>query len=290
MSLLHALTIDVEDYFQVSAFEHAIARSQWDDFESRVEANTFRILDLLAQHQTHATFFVLGWIAEKHPQLVRTILERGHEIASHGYWHRLIYDQTPDDFRKDIRLAKEVLTQITGHDVSAYRAPSFSITNKSLWALQILAEEGYRVDSSIFPIRHDRYGIPDSPTEFHAVETNAGRIWECPPTVLTLGGFNVPVAGGGYFRLFPLAWSRRMLLRANRENRPFLMYLHPWEFDPAQPRLGIGSRITQFRHYVNLSSTEYKLARLLSEFRFGRLSDVLASVAAGAQAKNAAMT
>jgi polysaccharide deacetylase family protein (PEP-CTERM system associated) len=275
MSVQHALTIDVEDYFQVSAFEHSVQRTQWAEYESRVEANTRRVLRLLERHQTLATFFVLGWVAEKYPQLVREIQAAGHEIASHGYWHRLIYQQTPAEFREDIRLAKSVLSQITGQDIVAYRAPSFSITKESLWALEILAEEGYSVDSSIFPVRHDRYGIPEAPTRFHPRATAHGTIWECPPSVLTLGRVNVPVAGGGYFRLCPLSWTRHFLKRASSSGQPFLLYLHPWEFDPNQPRLAIGSRLTRFRHYVNLSTTESKLDRLLSEFQFARLSDVL---------------
>jgi polysaccharide deacetylase family protein (PEP-CTERM system associated) len=275
MSVEHALTIDVEDYFQVSAFEHSVQRSQWTEYESRVEANTRRVLRLLERHQTLATFFVLGWVAEKYPHLVREIQAPGHQIASHGYWHRLIYEQTPAEFREDVRLAKSVLSHITGQDITAYRAPSFSITKKSLWALEILAEEGYSVDSSIFPVRHDRYGIPDAPTHFHPLDTAAGTIWECPPSVLSLGKINVPVAGGGYFRLCPLSWTRHFLKRATSSGQPFVLYLHPWEFDPDQPRLAIGSRLTRFRHYVNLSTTESKLDRLLSEFRFARLSDVL---------------
>lgn len=275
MSVTHALTIDVEDYFQVSAFEHFVPRAQWADYKSRVEANTRRVLRLLERHQTLATFFVLGWVAEKYPHVVREIQSAGHEVASHGYWHRLIYQQTPAEFREDIRLAKSVLSQITGQEITAYRGPSFSITKESLWALEVLVEEGYAVDSSIFPVRHDRYGIPDAPTQFHSLETPAGTIWECPPSVLTLGNINVPVAGGGYFRLCPLSWTRHFLRRSTNSGKPFLLYLHPWELDPDQPRLAIGSRLTRFRHYVNLASTESKLDRLLSEFRFARLSDVL---------------
>lgn len=275
MSVLHALTIDVEDYFQVSAFEHFVERAQWAEYESRVEANTRRVLKLLERHRTLATFFVLGWVAEKYPHLVQEIQAQGHEIGSHGYWHRLIYEQSPDEFREDVRLAKTVLSQITGLEITAYRAPSFSITRQSLWALEILAAEGYGVDSSIFPVRHDRYGIPNAPTHFHPIETPSGPLWECPPSVLTVGRFNLPIAGGGYFRLCPWSWTRRFLKRATNSEQPFLLYLHPWEFDPDQPRLGIGSRLTRFRHYVNLSKTESKLDRLLAEFQFGRLSDVL---------------
>jgi polysaccharide deacetylase family protein (PEP-CTERM system associated) len=190
----------------------------------------------------------------------------------------LIYDQTPEDFRADIRQAKELLSQLTGQPITAYRAPSFSITSRSLWALEILAEEGYKVDSSIFPVHHDRYGIPTAETRFHPLTTPSGTLWECPPAVVSLGKVNLPVAGGGYFRLCPLSWTRHCVRRMGSLGRPFLLYLHPWEFDPAQPRLPVGSCMAHFRHYVNLSTTERKLERLIQEFRFARLSDVLSAV------------
>ena len=281
MPVSHALTIDVEDYFQVSAFETHIPRSSWESFESRIEGNTHRVLDILARNSTRATFFILGWVADHYPKLVQEIHSAGHEIASHGYWHRLVYDQTPDEFRADVRQAKEALSQLIGKDVIAYRAPSFSITERSLWALQILVEEGYKVDSSIFPVHHDRYGIPTAEREFHELTTSAGKLWECPPTVHSIGKLNIPVAGGGYFRLFPLFWTRYCLRQTASRNQPFLLYLHPWEFDPDQPSLKVGSRLTRLRHHINLATTEAKLGSLLKEFSFTSLSDVLDSCRVG---------
>ena len=274
--LLNAFTVDVEDYYQVSAFEAHIDRTEWDHHESRVVGNTHRVLDLLARHGVRGTFFVLGWVAERYPKLVQEIQQSGHEIGSHGYWHRLIYRQSPEEFRADIRQSRDVLQSLTGRRVIAYRAPSFSITKRSLWALEILAEEGFRVDCSVFPIRHDRYGIPDSPLGIHEIETPAGRISEFPSSVARFFGARLPVSGGGYFRLFPLAMTLRCLAAINRKaGEPFMFYIHPWEIDPDQPRLAIGSRLTRFRHYVNLAQTEAKLDTLLHRFRFGRVCDVV---------------
>lgn len=272
---LNAFTVDVEDYFQVSAFEKHISRGEWPHWESRVVANTRRILHLLDRHGVKATFFVLGWIGERHPQLVREIHACGHEIGSHGYWHRLIYEQTPDEFRSDLRRSRDVLQEAIGRPVTAHRAASFSITKRSLWALPILAEEGFLVDSSIFPIHHDRYGIPDAEPRLHRLSTPAGELWEFPPPVARLGRMNLPV-GGGYFRLYPLAWTTYCLRRVNRaDRRPFVFYVHPWEIDPEQPRVRAASRVSRFRHYVRLAKTEAKLGRLLQRFRFGRLCDVV---------------
>jgi len=276
MSQLNAFTVDVEDYYQVSAFEQDIKRDQWGDYASRVVSNTRRLLRLLEQHQVSATFFVLGWVAERNPHLVREIQDAGHEVASHSFWHRLVYEQTPDEFRADLIASRDVLQDITGEKVTAYRAPSFSVTEKSLWALDILAEEGFEVDSSIFPVYHDRYGIPDAPTDLHQRETTAGPIWEFPVSVRKMTGVNLPISGGGYFRLYPYRFSARCLRRVNeRENRPFVFYVHPWEVDPNQPRLPIRSRMSRTRHYVNISKNEKKLDRLLSQFHFGRLRDVI---------------
>lgn len=274
--LLNAFTVDVEDYFQVSAFEGTIARSQWPGFTSRVVANTHRILALLERHGVRATFFVLGWVGERHGHLVRDIAGAGHEVGCHGYWHRLVYEQTPDGFRDDIRQARDILAGITGREVTAYRAPSFSITRASLWAYEILAEEGFRVDSSVFPTRHDRYGIPDAKPDIHVVETAAGRVVEFPPSVLRIGGRNVPVAGGGYFRLYPYPITRYAVGRVQgRRGAPFMFYVHPWEVDPEQPRLRAGTLVGRMRHYVNLPRTQAKLDRLLTDFRFGSVSQVL---------------
>jgi polysaccharide deacetylase family protein (PEP-CTERM system associated) len=276
MRLRNALTIDVEDYYHVTAFEGSIPRSKWAEYESRVEANTRRILDLLERHGIRATFFVLGWVGEHHPHLVREIHARGHEIAAHSYWHHLVYRLTPEEFREDVVRVRDVLADLTGEPVLAYRAPSFSITRQSLWAMEILAAEGFRFDSSIFPVRHDRYGIPGADPAIHRFETPAGPLWEFPASVVRIAGLNVPVAGGGYFRLYPLRWSLHCLAKINEKyRRPFVFYVHPWELDPDQPRLGVGSRLSRFRHYVNLASTEKKLDNLLGKFTFGSLSDAI---------------
>lgn len=273
---LNALTIDVEDYFHVSGFEGCVTRSQWDDFPLRVADNTHRLLDILATADVRGTFFVLGWVAERRPDLVKDIRAAGHEVASHGFWHRLIYRQTPAEFRADVRQARDVLQDILGEAVTAYRAPSFSITRASLWALDVLAEEGFLVDSSIYPARHDRYGIPEAPLEPHRVERPAGTLWEFPPPVHRVLGRPTPVGGGGWFRLYPYALTRRWLGAINRAGRPFAAYLHPWEIDPEQPRLSPG-RMAAFRHYVGLRRTKGRLTTLLRDFRFGTLSESLAA-------------
>ncbi len=280
-AIVNAFTVDVEDYFQVSAFEKHIPRDQWDRWESRVEANTHRILQLLDRHGVKATFFVLGWLGERYPQLVRDIHSCGHEIGSHGYWHRLIYEQTPEEFRADLRRSRDVLQEAIGQPVTMHRAASFSITKQSLWALEILVEEGFLVDSSIFPIRHDRYGIPDAKSCLHRLTTPSGTLWEFPPSVARFAGLNVPVSGGGYFRLYPLALTLFCLSRINHAQRqPFVFYAHPWEVDPDQPRIHVRSRLSRFRHYVNLSKNQRKLDGLLRRFRFGRIRDVIAGQAA----------
>ena len=274
--LLNAFSVDVEDYFHVSAFEKVVDRSRWGSYESRVVSNTHRILALLERHQVRATFFVLGWVAETYPQLVREIHDGGHEIGSHGRWHRLIYEQSPAEFRADVRESKSILENTIGAPVTAHRAASFSITRRSLWALEILAEEGFAVDTSIVPVVHDRYGIPDAIPTLHRIATAAGPLWEFPPPVLRFAGLKLPVGGGGYFRLLPLPLTLRWLARVNRDVRaPFVFYVHPWEIDPDQPRLPVRSPLARFRHYVNLASTERKLDVLLRHFRFGRICDVI---------------
>jgi polysaccharide deacetylase family protein (PEP-CTERM system associated) len=273
---LNALTIDVEDYFHVSGFEGCVDRSQWDDYPSRVADNTYRLLEILAKAGVRGTFFVLGWVAERQPELVKEIRAAGHEIGSHGYWHRLIYNQTPDEFRADLRRGRDVLRDILGDTVTAYRAPSFSITRQSLWALDVLIEEGFQLDSSIYPTRHDRYGIPDAPLEPHRMERQAGALWEFSPPVYRFAGRPFAVGGGGWFRLYPYAVTRGFLGAINRAGRPFAVYLHPWEIDPDQPRLTPG-RMAAFRHYLNLRRTEGRLTRLLRDFRFGTLSESLSS-------------
>jgi polysaccharide deacetylase family protein (PEP-CTERM system associated) len=276
--ITNVLSVDVEDYFHVSAFAHRIAQRQWNGFESRVVQNTQRILRLFDQYQTRATFYVLGWVADRVPDLVREIQRAGHEIGSHSFSHRLVYDMTPDEFREDLSLSRKVLEEITGQPVTAFRAPSFSIVTRTLWALEVLAEEGWMSDSSVFPIYHDRYGIADAPRFPALLELKAGTLWEFPLSVLRVCGLNLPVSGGGYFRLYPARFSTHCLRRINRRQRyPFVFYIHPWELDPDQPRLP-GSRRSQLRHYNNLAHTEAKLERLLKSFRFAPISEVLSGL------------
>ena len=275
---VNAMTVDVEDYFQVSAFDAAAPRSSWESRESRVCANTARLLDLFAEADVKGTFFVLGWVADRFPALIRRIVDAGHELASHGYEHRLVYAQSRAEFRADLRSARVALEQAGGGPVLGYRAPSFSIVRDSLWALDVLIEEGYLYDASIYPIRHDRYGIPEWSRSVHRVERPGGTIWELPGSTLRVGATNLPVGGGGYFRLLPYAWTHFGIARLNASRQPAIFYLHPWEIDPKQPRIAAG-RVSTFRHYRNLEHTEPRLRRLLREFPFGRVSDVLAGAA-----------
>jgi polysaccharide deacetylase family protein (PEP-CTERM system associated) len=273
--IVNAMTIDVEEYFQVSAFDAILPRSRWDAMESRVVANTERLLDIFEEHDVRATFFVLGWVAERFPGLVSAIASHGHEVASHGYGHQLVYDLSPTAFREDIRRSKAVIESAAGMPLRGYRAPSFSITSRSLWALDVLIEEGFAYDASIFPIHHDRYGIPGAPRFPHAVARTSGRIVEVPGSTARVGSVNVPVAGGGYFRMLPYRWTKWGIRRLNlRERQAAVFYLHPWEVDPGQPRLAAG-RLSTLRHYRNLRLTEMRLRRLLSDFQFGTLQSVL---------------
>jgi len=273
--IVNALTIDVEDYFQVAALAEAVNREDWHSMEYRVEANTHRLLELLEKHDTRATFFTLGWVAEKSPQLVRDIQKAGHEVASHGYSHQLIYNQTPEVFREETRRSKQILEDITGEPITGYRAASYSITNQSRWALDILAEEGFVWDSSIFPVHHDRYGMPGTPRWPHRLTTDNGReLAEFPLSTLKFPGYTLPIAGGGYFRLFPYWFSRWGLGSINRQGQPFVFYLHPWEVDPGQPRLDV-KWFSRFRHYNNLDVCEHRLEQLLGHFRFTAMGDVL---------------
>ena len=282
-SVVNAMSIDVEDYFHVSVFDGIVPRSSWDRMESRVVANTTRLLDVFDEFQVRSTFFVLGWVGERHPDLVHQIARRGHEVASHGYAHRLIYDQTPSAFRDDVRRAKALLEDACGRRVLGYRAPSYSITPKSLWALDVLIEEGYEYDSSIFPIRHDRYGIPVSERRPYVIERKAGTLIEVPGSTTQWGPMNLPIGGGGYFRILPYWWTKWGIERVNRsEQRPAVFYLHPWEIDPEQPRLPAG-RLGQFRHYRNLEDTESRLRQLLTHFRFDTMESFVAQVRAEAR-------
>ena len=273
----HCLSFDIEEHFQVSAFESPMRRRHWEQFESRVERNTLKILDLLARREVRATFFILGWVAERYPGLVRHIANNGHEVASHGYAHELVTAQTPAAFREDVRKAKRILEDLIGQVVHGYRAPSFSITRDTMWALPILAEEGYAYDSSIFPVLHDRYGVPDANPYSNQLPTEAGLLWEIPPSTVKILGLRVPIAGGGYFRLFPYPLLRQLLKKIERTGRPLVMYLHPWELDPDQPRMQ-GSVFSKFRHYVNLHKTENRLVSLMGDFRFAPIREAIAPI------------
>ena len=279
MIIRNALTVDVEDYFHVANLAPNIRRESWNSRESRVVGNTQKLLAIFEQFDVRGTFFVLGWVAERYPQLIRDIAARGHEIACHGFSHRLVYEQSPEEFYQETLHAKNLLQDITGSAVLGYRAASYSIVRESLWALDILAELGFVYDSSIFPVRHDRYGIPDAERAPHLMATPAGKsIVEWPLATARILGFRLPVAGGGYFRLLPYWLSRWGLASINRrELRPFVFYLHPWEIDPAQPRVS-ASWLSRFRHYTNLGKCEGRLRRLLAEFRFGTARDGLAQL------------
>ena len=270
--LTNALTIDVEDYFQVSAFAPYIARDRWDACECRVERNVERILLMLEEMHTRATFFTLGWIAERYPHLVRRIVDGGHELASHGYGHQRASDLNATEFSTDVSTAKKLLEDISGHQVIGYRAPSFSIGEGNLWAFDCLERAGYRYSSSIYPIRHDHYGMPDAPRFSHQVRPG---LLELPVTTARFFNRNWPASGGGYFRLLPYALSRWLLQKVNtRDQQAATFYFHPWEIDAGQPRVaGINAR-TRFRHYVNLQHTEGRIRRLLADFRWGRVDEV----------------
>ncbi|MBS3935191.1 MAG: DUF3473 domain-containing protein [Sulfuritalea sp.] len=270
---INALTVDVEDYFQVSAFAPYIERADWDRRECRVERNIARILDLLGRRGAQATFFTLGWIAERHPAVVRDILAAGHELASHGHGHQRATDLTPEDFYDDIRRAKQTLEEISGREVKGYRAPSFSIDARNRdWAFDALARAGYRYSSSVYPVRHDHYGMPEAPRFPHRPHPD---LIEIPPTTVRAFRRNWPASGGGYFRLMPYALSRRLIERVNRhDDQPAVFYFHPWEIDVDQPRIpGIGAR-TRLRHYLNLHRMEDRLDRLLGDFRWGRMDRI----------------
>ena len=277
MAMANAMTIDVEDYFQVSALAPYIARSQWDTLDGRVEANVERILAMLDEYGTHATFFTLGWIAERYPGLIRRIVANGHELASHGFAHQRATEQNPAAFFSDIQLAKIVLEDLTGVEVTGYRAPSFSIGQGNSWAFECIERAGYKYSSSVYPIKHDHYGMPDAPRFAHDVR---GGLLEVPVTTMRLFGRNWPAGGGGYFRLLPYAASRWLLRRVNHVDRqPAIFYFHPWEIDPAQPRVaGIDAK-TRFRHYLNLDRMERRLRKLLFDFEWGRVDALMLEAA-----------
>lgn len=277
--IANALSVDVEDYFQVSALAPHIARADWDRMPCRVERNMDCILELLDDSGTHATFFTLGWIAERYPQLVRRLVCAGHELASHGYAHHRATEQRPAEFLQDVRRAKALLEDIAGVEVKGYRAPSFSIGDENPWAFDCIGEAGYRYSSSVYPIRHDHYGMPDAPRFIYRAR---GSLLEIPIATARILKRNLPAGGGGYFRLFPYAVSRALIRRVNVVDRqPAVFYLHPWELDPGQPRIHAAGSKTRFRHYLNLHRTQPRLRNLLRDFRWGRIDRVFPDFARG---------
>jgi polysaccharide deacetylase family protein (PEP-CTERM system associated) len=278
-TILNALTVDVEDYFHASAFAGVVRPSDWDRLESRVCRNTDRLLQIFDDAGVKGTFFVLGWVAERYPELVRRIHCAGHELASHSHEHRLVYELTPEEFRQDLRRAKRAIEDATGISVVGFRAPSFSITEASLWALDVLIEEGYVYDASVYPIHHDRYGIPSWQRGIRRVARGGGGVWEIPGATIRRFGVNLPVGGGGYFRLLPYWWTARSFAILNEKERsPAVFYVHPWEIDPDQPRLNV-TLLSRVRHYYNLAGTEARLQRLLTQFELASISSVLSRAA-----------
>jgi polysaccharide deacetylase family protein (PEP-CTERM system associated) len=280
--MLNALSVDVEDYFHVEAFADRISPGDWKSFSPRIEKNVDLVLRILAEHESHATFFILGWVAQLFPQVVRRIAEAGHEVGCHGYAHQRIHRQNPEQFRQDIRTARQYLMDLVQRPVSCYRAPSFSITKRTLWALDILAGEGFKIDSSIFPVRHDLYGMPDANRFPHW----RNGIFEFPPTTIRHFSNNFGVAGGGYLRLLPYQFTRWALRSVNEgERQPANVYFHPWELDPDQPRIQASLK-SRLRHYTNLQGMQKKIERLLVDFRFSTISEVCSGmIAAGSSAK-----
>src|SRR5262245_36138683 len=271
--MLNVLTVDVEDYFHVEAFASHISFDHWDSYKPRVERNVMRVLEIFGKHRVRATFFVLGWVAEKFPGLSRHIAAAGHEIGCHGYGHKRLQQMTPAQFRADLARATDVLTHQVGRPVRSYRAPSFSIVRETDWAFEILAEKGYAFDSSVFPVRHDLYGVPDAPRFPYWQTSPSGTLFEFPPSTIRYWSNNCGVGGGGYFRLVPYGLTHWAVRRINRvEGQPAMVYFHPWEIDPEQPGLRSSLRSTM-RHYTNLSTMEGKIERLLQDFRFTTLSE-----------------
>lgn len=272
-SLSNAMTIDVEDYFHVSAFEKHIDRGDWDKLECRVERNVETVLGLLERHGVKGTFFTLGWVAERYPEMVRKISDAGHEIGCHSYWHKRASSQDRNEFSREVKDVKRMLEDITGRLVIGYRAPSYSIGSDNLWAHELLETAGFDYSSSIYPISHDHYGMPDAPRfAYHPLP--GSKFLEIPITTSLLFGRKMPAGGGGYFRFFPYAFSRALLRKVNREGESGMFYFHPWELDPGQPRQNNISLKTRFRHYLNLSRTERRLERLLTDFQWDRMDRV----------------
>ncbi len=275
LPIKHVLTVDVEDYFQVEAFAGSVSRESWGQFPSRVVGNTQRLLDLFDCFQVRATFFMLGWVARQCPALVREIHDRGHELACHSFWHRRVDSLTPQEFRSDTREARNAIEQAASVQIHGYRAPTWSISGRSLWALDILSEEGFCYDSSIYPIHHDLYGIPGAPRyAYEYVCKNGKKLTEIPPATVKFAGMTLPAAGGGYLRIFPLSFSHMAFRQFEQQNRTLVLYLHPWEVDPDQPRLS-GSLKSRFRHYTNLRCTEARLSNLLERYAFQSFREFL---------------
>ena len=272
--MVNILTVDVEDYFQVENFKKVIKFSEWEKYESRVEKNTEKILEILAEKNVKATFFVVGWIAERFPHLIKRIHNEGHKIASHTYKHQLIYTQTPQEFRSDLRKSKIILEDIIQEKILGFRAPSYSITKNSLWALEILMEEGFSYDSSIFPIYHDRGGLPFAERFPFKIYNHKYYIWEFPISTFKILNQNIPFSGGGYLRFFPYRVISWMIKRLNQKNRPAIVYIHPWELDPYQPKIKVNF-LCKVRHYYNLEKTEKKLRKLLDDFKFVSVEDFI---------------
>jgi len=271
---MNILTIDVEDYFQVENFKKVIKFSNWERYESRVVQNTEKILEILFYEKVKATFFVLGWTARRYPKLVQRIHRAGHEVASHGYAHQLVYTQKPEEFREDLSNTRKILEDIIQKPVLGYRAPSYSVTKKSIWALDILMEEGLSYDSSLFPIHHDRGGLPEAKRHPYKIYNHTSYIWEFPISTIKILNQNVPFSGGGYFRLLPYGFIKSAIKKINKEGFPTIVYIHPWELDPQQPRIK-ADYLSRFRHYVNISKTEEKFKQLLNDFEFKPIRDFL---------------
>jgi polysaccharide deacetylase family protein (PEP-CTERM system associated) len=273
MKPLNAISVDVEDYFQVGAFEHSIRRGDWDSLEHRIMQNMEKVLQLFAEQDVKGTFFMLSWVAERYPTLVKCIVNEGHELASHGHAHHRVTDLSREEFRQDVMRAKGTLEDLGAVAVRGYRAPSYSIGESNVWALDILAQTGYQYSSSIYPIRHDHYGFPDAP-RFAFRDSNTGII-EIPISTVKIMNKTIPAGGGGFFRFYPYAMSRWIINRVNRiDGQPAVFYFHPWELDPAQPRQRNISAKTRFRHYINLAKTEPRLRQLLMDFNWGRMDEV----------------
>ncbi len=269
----NAMSVDVEDYFQVSAFEDCVDRRDWDGMESRVEINVYRILSLFGEYNIKATFFTLGWVAQRYPRMIERIVEGGHEVASHGWDHKRVTEMTPEQFAADVVKAKQLLEKLSGQQVIGYRAPSYSIGSDNLWAQDVLADTGHVYSSSVVPVKHDLYGMPEAPR--FAYKAAEGRLLEIPITTVPVAGRNINCGGGGWFRLFPYAFTRRALKKVNQqEGESAVFYFHPWEVDPEQPRIEGASFKSRFRHYLNLQRMEPRLEQLIRDFSWGRMDEV----------------